>query len=63
MSEQDKPDTGTYVDAAAKLIGLPIDPQYRESVIANFERAAQIAALATAESLDDDVVAAPVFRP
>ena len=37
-------DVPTYVDAAAKLIGLPIDPAHRPGVIANMQRNAQMAA-------------------
>jgi hypothetical protein len=63
MSDPTKSDLGAYVDTAARLIDLPIDPQYRASVIANFERAAQIAALTFDETLPDELIAAPVFRP
>jgi predicted HD phosphohydrolase len=63
MSDSDKPDLGAYVDAAAQIVGLRIDERYRGSVIANFERAAQIAALAVGEPLPDDLTAAPLFRP
>jgi hypothetical protein len=63
MSEPAKPEIAAYVDAAAQMVGLPIAPQYREGVIANMERTAQIAALALAEPLPDDLEAAPVFRP
>lgn len=63
MSKPDRPDIGIFVDAMAQVVGLPIDPQYRDAVIANFERAQQIASLALAESLPDDLEAGPVFRP
>jgi hypothetical protein len=63
MADVTKDAIAAYVDAAAKLIGLPIDPAYREQVIANLERTQQIASLALAESLADDLGAAPVFRP
>jgi hypothetical protein len=63
MSDPETPDDGAYVDAAAQAIGLPIEPQYREAVIANFQRTRQIAALALAGALPDDLESAPVFRP
>ena len=63
MSEMKKPDVGAYIDTVAQMIELPIAPQYRDAVIANFERTAQIASLALAEPLADDVEGAPVFRP
>ena len=59
----DQKDVGAYVDAMAQIVGLPIEPQYRDAVIANFERAAQIASLALVEPLRDDLESAPVFRP
>lgn len=36
-----------YIEAATELIDLPIDSQYQEGVIANFERIAAIAQLIT----------------
>lgn len=63
MSEPKSADAGIYVDATAQLLGLPIAPQYRDAVIANLERTAQIAGLALADPLPDDLVVAPVFRP
>lgn len=63
MSESNKPGVDTFVDAMAQTIGLPIAPEHRDAVIANFERTAQIASLALAEPLADDLEAAPVFRP
>lgn len=60
---EEKPDPGAYVDAAAAAIGLPIAPQYRDAVIANFERTAQVAATVLAEPLPDDLESAPVYRP
>jgi len=63
MSDTKINDIAAYVDAAAALVGLPIDPSYRAAVIANLERSQQIALLALAEDLPDDLEAAPVFRP
>jgi hypothetical protein len=56
-------DTEAYVDAAAALIGLPIDPAHRLGVIVNFERLAQMAALVIEFPLPDEAEAAPAFRP
>jgi hypothetical protein len=52
-----------YVDAAAAVAGLAIDPAHRPGVLANFERIAQIAALVMEFPLDEQVEAAPVFQP
>ena len=56
-------DTGAYVDAMAKVIGLPIDPASRDKVIANFNVARTIAGLALAEPIADATENGPVFRP
>jgi hypothetical protein len=63
MKEDEKAALGGYVDAAARMIDLPIAPQHRDAVIANLERTAEIAKLALADPLPDDLVAAPVFKP
>jgi hypothetical protein len=56
-------DTEAYVDAAAALIGLPIDPAYRPGVVVNLERIAQMGALVMEFPLPDEAEPAPVFRP
>ena len=56
-------DPEAYVDAAAALIGLPIDPAYRPGVVVNLERIAQMAALIMEFALPDEAEPAPVFRP
>ncbi len=56
-------DAAAYVDAAAALIGLPLDPAHRPGVILNVQRIAEMAALVMAFPLPDDVEPAPVFRP
>jgi hypothetical protein len=56
-------DAEAYVDAAAALIGLPIDPAYRPGVVVNLERIAQMAALIMEFALPDEAEPAPVFRP
>jgi hypothetical protein len=56
-------DAQAYVDAAAALIGLPIDPAHRPGVVLNFERLAQMAALVMEFPLPDEAEPAPVFRP
>jgi hypothetical protein len=56
-------DPEAYVDAAAALIGLPIDPAHRPGVIVNLERIAQMAALVMEFALPEEAEPAPVFRP
>ncbi len=52
-----------YVDIAAELINLPIDPDYRPGVIANVEAIAEIARLVTEFPLDETVEPAAIFNP
>jgi hypothetical protein len=59
----EKPDIGKLVDEAARAIGLPIAPEYRDAVILNYERSLAIVAPLLAVTLDDELTPAPVFRP
>ena len=56
-------DMEAYVDAAAALVGLPLDPEHRPGVVLNLERIAVLAALLMAFPLPDDTEPAPVFSP
>jgi len=56
-------DSGAYVDAAAALIGLPIDPAHRPGIVLNLERIAQMAALVMEFPLPDETGPAPVYQP
>jgi hypothetical protein len=55
-------DIETYVDAAAALIGLPLDPAHRPGVVLNMERIAAMAALVMAFPLPDETEPAPVYQ-
>jgi hypothetical protein len=52
-----------YLDQTAKIIDLPIDPEYREGVISNLERIAELAKLITEFPLNEKTEIAPVFDP
>jgi hypothetical protein len=56
-------DIETYVDAAAALIELPLDPAHRPGVILNMQRIAEMAALVMSFPLPEDAQPAPIFRP
>ena len=58
-----RPDIPRLVDEAAKAIGLPIAPEYRDKVILNVERSLAIARPLLDLELDDELTPAPVFRP
>jgi hypothetical protein len=55
-------DAATYVDAAAALMGLPLDPAHRPGVILNLERIAEMAGLVMEFPLPEETEPAPVFR-
>jgi hypothetical protein len=52
-----------HVDAAAALIGLPIDAEYREGVLRYFGIAAGLAALVMAQPLETQDEPAALFVP
>jgi hypothetical protein len=52
-----------YVDAAAQLVRLPLDPAHRPGVVLNLERIAQMAALFMEFPLPDETEPAPIFEP
>jgi Protein of unknown function (DUF4089) len=57
------PSLEPLVDQLAQLIELPLAPEHRPGVIANFERTAVIAQLVMEFPLGDDVEIAPIFQP
>jgi hypothetical protein len=59
----DKPDIAALVDQAAKALGLPIAPEYRDNVVVNYQRSMAIARPLLELELDDHLTSAPVFRP
>jgi hypothetical protein len=59
----DQIDIEPYVDAAAALVGLDLDPEHRPGVILNMERIAAMAALVMDFPLPDETEPAPVFHP
>lgn len=56
-------DAEAYIDAASRLIGLPIDRAHRAGVLLNLERIAQMAALVMDFPLPEECEPAPVFTP
>lgn len=53
----------TYVDQAAQVLTLPLQPEHRPGVIANFERITTIAQLVLDFPLPNTAAIAPVFQP
>jgi hypothetical protein len=56
-------DVEAYVDAAAKLVGLPLGLEHRPGVVLNLERVAQMAALVMSFPLPDETEPAAIFEP
>jgi hypothetical protein len=56
-------DAAAYVDAAAMLVGLSLDPAHLPGVIFNLEQIARMAGIVMDFPLPDDAEAAPVFAP
>lgn len=56
-------DAAAYVENAAALIGIDIDPAYKPGVIANLQAAAAVASAFLSFPLADEDEAGPVFRP
>ncbi|AOV16105.1 hypothetical protein BJI67_02610 [Acidihalobacter aeolianus] len=52
-----------YVDQAAALVDLPIDPAYREMVLTYFALSARMAEALYAQPLPMTEEPAPVFEP
>jgi hypothetical protein len=56
-------DAKAYVDHMAAVLDLPIDPEWRPTVVMTLAATAKIAALVTEFPLDDRIEPAPVFEP
>lgn len=55
-------DADALIDAAAPLLQLRIEPEYRAAIKANLKTASKMAALVEQVKLDDEAEPAPVFR-
>jgi len=51
-----------YIDAAARVLDLPLEPAWKPSVRANLEVTLRLAALVTEFALPDEAEPAPVFE-
>jgi hypothetical protein len=56
-------DVGEYVKQMALLLDLEMRDEYRDGVVANFERIKAIANLVNSFPLPEDIEVAPVFEP
>ncbi|MCU0567823.1 MAG: DUF4089 domain-containing protein [Oculatellaceae cyanobacterium Prado106] len=55
--------TAELVDQLAQLLDIPIAPDHRPGVVANFERTMAIAQQVLEFPLPDEIEVAPVFQP
>ncbi|MDZ8188924.1 MAG: DUF4089 domain-containing protein [Nostoc sp. ChiSLP02] len=56
-------DVSEYVKQMALLLDLQIKDEYRDGVVANFERIKAIANLVNSFPLPEEIEAAPTFEP
>ena len=56
-------DVSEYVDQMGFLLDLQLKDEYRDDVLANFERIRAIANLVNSFPLPEDIEVAPVFEP
>jgi hypothetical protein len=56
-------DVDEYVDQMALLLDLQLRDEYRDGVVANFERIRAIANLVNEFPLAEEIEAAPIFEP
>ena len=54
---------GEYIDQIALLLDLQLRDEYRDGVVANFERISAIANLVNSFPIPEDIEVAPVFEP
>ncbi|BAZ69822.1 hypothetical protein NIES4106_46010 [Fischerella sp. NIES-4106] len=54
---------GEYVDQMALLLDLRLRDEYRDGVVANFERIKAIAQLVNSFPIPEDIEPAPIFEP
>lgn len=55
--------TSEYVKQTALLLNLPINNEYQEGVIANFERIKSIAEIVNHFPLAEEIEISPTFEP
>ena len=56
-------DLGGYVDNMALLLDLQLRDEYRDGVVANFERIKAIANLVNEFPLPEEIEVTPIFEP
>lgn len=62
MADTKGDDFDAFVDAAAKAMGLPIEPAWKPAIKANLQVSLRLAAIVEEFELPDDAEPAPVFE-
>ena len=62
MNEANDRNLDALVDAAAKAMGLPIEPAWKPAIKANLQVSLRLAALVEEFELPDEAEPAPVFE-
>ncbi len=52
----------SYIDSAAQMLGLPLEPEWKAAVRANLEVTLKLAAIVGGKELPDDAEPAPVYQ-
>jgi hypothetical protein len=52
----------SYIDSAAAVLGIPVDPAWKPAIRANLDVTFKLAALVGEKELPDDAEPAPVFK-
>jgi hypothetical protein len=56
-------DLEKFVDVMSEVVAMPIPDEYRDSVVANFQRIQTVAQLVLEFTLPEEIEIAPVFEP
>ncbi|BAS57260.1 hypothetical protein NIES2135_33840 [Leptolyngbya boryana NIES-2135] len=56
-------DPEKFVEVMSEVVAMPIPDEYRESVVANFQRIQTVAQLVLEFPLPEEIEIAPVFEP
>jgi hypothetical protein len=52
-----------FIDAGARALGIPVEPQWKPGIRANLQVTLRVAAMVAEFELPDEAEPAPVFEP
>ena len=62
MSEAQRQQLDGLIEANGKVLGLPIEPEWKPAILANLQVTLRMAAMVAEFELPDDAEPAPVFE-